>query len=289
MNGKFLPNFVQSVFDRSRPTLAGGTLVVGGDGRFFNKQACQLIIKMAIANGIDRLWVGKAALLSTPAASAVIRTRGRGGEPVGAFILSASHNPGGIDEDFGIKWNGSNGAPAPEAFTTSIFEKTKTINHFKVASLLPDVDVSKVGVTKWTTDDGREVKVEVIDPADDHVALLQKVFDFGAIKKLVNRKDFSMLYDCMNGVQGPYARRVFMTELGLGGNCLLNATPREDFGGKESAHHGTPTPTSRTPPTSSSGWVSTRRGARSTSSTATSSRRRRRRLAPPPTATPIAT
>ncbi len=101
-----------------------------------------------------------------------------------------------------------------------------------------DGQVNEVGVTKWTTDDGREVKVEVIDPADDHVALLQKVFDFGAIKKLVNRKDFSMLYDCMNGVQGPYARRVFMTELGLGGNCLLNATPREDFGGKESAHHG---------------------------------------------------
>ncbi|KDO27702.1 hypothetical protein SPRG_07331 [Saprolegnia parasitica CBS 223.65] len=234
----YLNNFVQSTFDAlPSKDLHGGTLVVSGDGRYFNKEAIQTIIKMAVASGVDRVWVGQNGLLSTPAVSAVIREREGGAVAFGAFILTASHNPGGIDEDFGIKYNCENGGPAPEKLTEEIFNNTKVIASYKIASDFPNVDVSRVGATCVKSDDGsRTVVVEVFDAAEDHVDLLKTIFDFKAIKDLIARDDFSFVYDCMSGVQGPYAHRVFVDELGAPESSLLNAVSKEDFGG----HHADP-------------------------------------------------
>lgn len=233
MSGNYLHNFVQSVIDAlPSKDLQGGTLVVSGDGRYFNKDAIQIIIKIAVAAGVDRLWIGKDGLLSTPAASAVIREREGGRVAFGAFILSASHNPGGPDEDFGIKYNCENGGPAPEKVTEEIFNNTKVITSFNSAQDFPTIDTSKIGKTSVTADDGsRTVVVEVFDSAEDHVSLLKKIFDFGAIKKLLARPDFSLVADAMWGVQGPYAHRVFVEELGAPASSLLNSTPKEDFNG----------------------------------------------------------
>ncbi|DAZ94300.1 TPA: hypothetical protein N0F65_012069 [Lagenidium giganteum] len=233
MEGHYLHNFVQSVFD-ALPTkdVQGGTLVVSGDGRYFNKEAIQIIIKMAVAAGVDRLWIGQNGLLSTPAASAVIREREGGSVAFGAFILSASHNPGGPDEDFGIKYNCENGGPSPEKVTNEIFNNTKMISSFKICPDFPTVDVSTVGKSTVVSDDGsRSVVIEVFDSTEDHVTLLKQIFDFNAIKKLLARPDFSMVFDSMWGVQGPYARRVFVDELGAPESVLLNGTPKEDFNG----------------------------------------------------------
>jgi len=237
MGKNYLENFVQSTFDAlksSNVPIEGGTLVVSGDGRYYNKEAIQIISKMAVANGVKTIWIGKDGLLSTPAASAVIRCREGGFVPFGAFILSASHNPGGIDEDFGIKFNCENGGPAPEKVTNDIFENTKTIKEYKICKGFPSIDIATCGTSLV---DGK-IRVDVFDPTDDHVGLLMKVFDFDAIKKLIARKDFSMVYDSMNGVQGPYARRVFVEELGAPESVLMNAIPKEDFGGKASPSHG---------------------------------------------------
>jgi phosphoglucomutase len=233
MEGHYLHNFVQSVFD-ALPTkdVQGGTLVVSGDGRYFNKDAIQIIAKIAVAAGVDRLWIGQNGLLSTPATSAVIREREGGSVAFGAFILSASHNPGGPDEDFGIKYNCENGGPAPEKVTNEIFNITKTISTISIAQDFPTIDTSKVGKTTITSDDGsRSVVVEVFDAAEDHVALLKKIFDFNAIKKLIARDDFTFVLDSMWGVQGPYATRVFVEELGAPASSLINNTPKEDFNG----------------------------------------------------------
>jgi phosphoglucomutase len=187
---------------------------------------------MAVAAGVDRLWIGQNGLLSTPAVSAVIREREGGGVAFGGFILTASHNPGGPEEDFGIKYNCENGGPAPEKLTNEIFSNTKTIQSFKIASEFPTIDVSKVGKTSVASDDGsRTVVVEVFDSAEDHVTLLKKIFDFAAIKKFLARSDFSFVYDSMWGVQGPYAKRVFVDELGAAPSVLINATPKDDFNG----------------------------------------------------------
>eukprot|EP01059_Diplonema_ambulator_P034479 TRINITY_DN7751_c0_g1_i1.p1 TRINITY_DN7751_c0_g1~~TRINITY_DN7751_c0_g1_i1.p1 ORF type:complete len:629 (+),score=277.80 TRINITY_DN7751_c0_g1_i1:39-1889(+) len=237
----FLENFVQSCYnainEEQADVVKGGTVVVSGDGRFFNKEAIQTIIKISVANGVSTIWVGKDGLLSTPAVSAVIRARGKGNVPFGGFILSASHNPGGIDEDFGIKYNCENGGPAPEKVTDCIFKHTKEIKSYKSFDELTAVDIHTVGTTTIEAD-GRTITVEVFDSAEDHVAVLKKCFDFPAIKSFVSRPDFTMVYDCMNGVQGPYAKRVFVEELGLDASCILNGEPLEDFGGPSSAHHG---------------------------------------------------
>lgn len=233
MDGHYLHNFVQSVFD-ALPTkdVQGGTLVVSGDGRYFNKDAIQIIAKIAVAAGVDRLWIGQNGLLSTPATSAVIREREGGNVAFGAFILSASHNPGGPDEDFGIKYNCENGGPAPEKVTDEIFAITKSIASIAIAQDFPTIDTSVVGKTTVTADDGsRSVIVEVFDAAEDHVELLQKIFDFEAIKALIAREDFSFVLDSMWGVQGPYAKRVFVEELGAPASSLINDTPKEDFNG----------------------------------------------------------
>ena len=207
MEPHYLNNFVQSVFDAlvaEKVPIEGGTLVVSGDGRFYNDVACQTIIKMAAAAGVGRVWCGTDGLLSTPAMSAVIRTRARGlagMAPFGGFILSASHNPGGIDEDFGIKYNGENGGPAPEKVTNLVFDKTTSISNYKICADLPDVDLTKPGTHNLGTAD-KPFIVSVFPCVEDHVGLLKQVFDFGAIKGLFARKDFSFVYDSMHGVQG---------------------------------------------------------------------------------------
>jgi len=237
MGEHYLENFCASVFDALIATgtkVEGSTLCVSGDGRFHNKTAIQVIIKMAAAYGVKSVWCGTDGLLSTPAMSAVIRTRGAGFVPIGGFILSASHNPGGIDEDFGIKYNCENGGPAPEKVTNLIYENTTKITSYKLCKDLPDVDLTKAATHELAPG----FSVEVFPCVEDHVALLQKVFDFDAIKALFARKDFSMIYDSMSGVQGPYAKAVFIDCFGAPPSALINATPLEDFGGHDSPSHG---------------------------------------------------
>lgn len=236
MQEHYLNNFVQSTFDALASVgtdVSQGTLVVGGDGRYYNDVAIQTIVKMGVANGVKRFWIGKDGLLSTPAVSAIIRERSPGWqEPFGAFILTASHNPGGPEEDFGIKYNCENGGPAPEKLTNAIYENTTTISSYKICSSLPSIDISTAGNTCiGSTDGSEEVNVEVIDSTKTHVELLKTIFDFAAIKKLLDREDFTMIYDSMHGVNGPYSKAVFVDELGQSESCLMNAVPKDDFGG----------------------------------------------------------
>jgi len=236
MEGHYLHNFVQSVFNAllaEGVPVEGGTLVVSGDGRFWNPEAIQIIIKIAFANGVKRVWCGTNGLLSTPAVSAVIRTRGKGFEPFGGFICSASHNPGGITEDFGIKYNCENGGPAPEKMTDKMVEFTASITEIKMCEGVPDIDLS----TPASYSIGDRV-VEVFDCVEDHLNLLQQCFDFEQIKQLMARDDFSFVYDSMCGVQGPYATKILEEVLGGKPGSCINATPRPDFGGPESAWHG---------------------------------------------------
>lgn len=244
MGEHYLQNFVGSVLDslvEEKVPIVGGTLVVSGDGRFYNDMAIQIIIKMAAAAGVGRVWCGTNGLLSTPAMSAVIRTRARGLSgmaPFGGFILSASHNPGGIDEDFGIKYNGENGGPAPEKVTDLIYKKTTTICEYKLCAGLPDIDLTKPGSYSFGTAE-KPFNVTVFPCVEDHIGLLKQVFDFGAIKKqLFDRPDFTFVYDSMNGVQGPYAKAVFIDEFGAPPESCMNAMPKPDFGGHESPSHG---------------------------------------------------
>jgi phosphoglucomutase len=240
-NGLYLHNFVQSTFNAlpaCGTDLSDGGLLLGGDGRFYNDVAIQVIIKMAVANGVRRIVIGQNGLLSTPAVSAIIREKG----PVwkkcyGAFILTASHNPGGPEEDFGIKYNCENGGPAPEKLTDAIFDITLTIGTVKICSGFPDIDINTCGSTEiHSTDGSRSVIVDVISATDCHVELLKTIFDFKALHALMHRPDFSFRYDCMHGVQGPYAHKVFCDELGAPANSLINAVPKDDFDG----HHADP-------------------------------------------------
>ncbi|CAJ1425175.1 unnamed protein product, partial [Effrenium voratum] len=237
MEGTYLANFVQSVFNtlgEEGVPLAGGTLVVSGDGRFWNPEAIQIIIKMAFAAGVGRVWCGTGGLLSTPATSAVIRARGKGMEPFGGFICSASHNPGGINDDFGIKYNCENGGPAPEKVTNKMLEWTAKITELKTCSKIPDFDLSKPET--YELPEGKVV--EVFDCVEDHLKVLKQCFDFESIKKLIAMPEFSMTYDSMCGVQGPYARKIFEGELGAAAGTCKNAEPLPDFGGPSSAWHG---------------------------------------------------
>ncbi|KAK8516747.1 hypothetical protein V6N11_007514 [Hibiscus sabdariffa] len=229
----YLHNFVQSTFNALTPEkVRGATLVVSGDGRYFSKDAIQIIIKMSAANGVRRVWVGQNGLLSTPAVSAVIRERvgADGSKATGAFILTASHNPGGPNEDFGIKYNMENGGPAPEAITDKIFENTKTIKEYLIAEGLPNVDISVTGVTSFTGPEG-PFDVEVFDSATDYVKLMKSIFDFELIRKLLSSPKFTFCYDALHGVGGAYANRTFVEELGAKQSSLLNCIPKEDFGG----------------------------------------------------------
>jgi phosphoglucomutase len=216
----YLENFVQSIFD-TRTDLEGGTLVLGGDGRYYNRQAIQIILRMAAANGIARVIVGQGGLLSTPAASCVIRKyRTHGG-----IILSASHNPGGPDGDFGIKFNTANGGPAPEGVTEAIFARTREISEYRTLDTA-DIDLDSIGTLSLG-----ETRVEVIDPVSDYAALMEALFDFERIRQLFNSGLFSMRFDAMHAITGPYATRILEDLLGAEPGTVINGKPLEDFGG----------------------------------------------------------
>lgn len=232
----YLENFVQATFDAIKASgtdLSEGSLVIGGDGRYYNDVAIQVIIKMGIANGVNRFWVGKDGLLSTPGVSTVIRERGPVWQKAfGAFILTASHNPGGPDEDFGIKYNCENGGPAPDKLTSAIYDNTTTIKEYKICNDFPVIDIETAGFTTVESADGSSsVTVEVIDTTEPSVKLLKTIFDFDAIQSLLDRPDFSMIYDSMHGVNGPYAKAVMIDEFGLDESVCLNAVPKDDFNG----------------------------------------------------------
>ena len=217
----YLENFVQSIFDTLKVP-AGATLTVGGDGRYYNRPAIQTIIQMAAANGFARVLVGQAGILSTPAASHIIRKY----HTYGGMVLSASHNQGGINGDFGIKYNISNGGPAPEKITDDVFAKSKLITHYKTADL-PEINIDHIGETVF--DDGK-FTVKVIDAVQDYADLMQELFDFTAIKKLL-ASGFKVQFDAMHAVTGPYAQEIFTNRLGAPTTSLMNCVPSEDFNG----------------------------------------------------------
>ena len=221
----YLENFVQAIFD-SLGGFSGKTLVLGGDGRYFNRTAIQRIIKIAAANGFGELIIGQGGLLSTPAASHIIRKYGA----FGGLILSASHNPGGPDEDFGIKYNVSNGGPAPEKYTDAFYKKSQVIDSYKIA-VLDDVDLDQIGEHQL---DG--IKITIIDPVEDYADLMQSIFDFPLLKQAISSGDITLLFDAMHAITGPYAKRILVDLLGASPDSVINAIPLEDFGG----HHPDP-------------------------------------------------
>ncbi len=216
----YLENFVQSIFD-SLDDFQGKTLVIGGDGRYFNRKAIQTIIKMAAANGFGELMIGKGGLLSTPAASCVIRKY----QAFGGIILSASHNPGGPTEDFGIKYNISNGGPAPEKVTEAIYANTQKIESYQIADT-PDIDLDTIGEKVLG-----ETKIKIIDPVVDYAELMSKLFDFDLIRRLFEVGNFKMRYDAMHAVTGPYAKFILEGILKAPAGTVVNGEPKEDFGG----------------------------------------------------------
>ena len=220
--GNYLANWVQSLFlALPQEEVEGSAMVLGGDGRWFNKEASQIIIKLAAGNGVRKMYVGQNGFLATPAASAVIRAR----KAYGGFIMSASHNPGGPKEDWGIKFNYSSGEPAPEKITDEIYGFTQTVDTLKMADI-PDVDLSKVGVTKFG-----DFEVEVIDPVADYLELAREVFDFDLITSLVTRSDFKMKFDAMHAITGAYAKPILVDVLGADPSSCVNDDPKEDFAG----------------------------------------------------------
>ena len=215
----YLENFVQCIFD-TLEIPQGATLTLGGDGRFYNRVAVQTIIKMAVANGFARVIVGQGGILSTPAASHIIRKY----DTFGGIILSASHNPAGPDEDFGIKYNTANGGPAPEKITEAIFAKSNTISEYKIAEI-PTIDIDTIGEIRFAN-----FLVQVIDPVADYVDLMTSMFDFSAIKKLIIG-GFKLKFDGMHAVTGPYAKEILVKRLGLPITSLMNCEVSETFGG----------------------------------------------------------
>jgi len=216
----YLENFVQSIFD-TQSDLRGGTLVLGGDGRYYNRQAIQTIIRMCAANGAGKVIVGQGGLLSTPAASCIIRKyRTNGG-----IILSASHNPGGPDGDFGIKFNTANGGPAPEGVTEAIFARTREIAEYRTLTT-GEIDLDTIGTLSLG-----ETRVEIIDPVEDYAALMEHLFDFGRIHQLFNSGLFRMRFDAMHAITGPYAKHILEEILGAEPGTVINGDPKEDFGG----------------------------------------------------------
>ena len=224
----YLENFVQAIFD-SLEGFAGSTLVLGGDGRFHNLAAIQTILRMAAANGFGRVLVGQGGILSTPAASCVIRKR----KAFGGIILSASHNPGGPDGDFGIKYNTGNGGPAPEKITDAIYANTQAITRYLTVDA-PEIDLATLGPQTLGA-----MQVEVIDPVADHAELLATLFDFERIGAMLRRPGFRICFDAMHAVTGPYAQEIFVKRLRAPVASVINGVPLSDFGGG----HPDPNPT----------------------------------------------
>jgi len=223
MQPRYVENFVQSVFDVAREdagaSLAGRMLVVGGDGRYFNREAIQTILRLAAANGFARVVVGRDGILSTPAASALIRRRGA----LGGLILSASHNPGGPDGDFGLKYNVANGGPAPERVTERIYRRSAVIDRYF------SLDAAPIDLGREQQCSLAETRIDVVDPLADYVTLMREIFDFAALRDLARGARF--LFDAMHAVTGPYARRLFEDEIGFAPGTVINGVPLEDFGG----------------------------------------------------------
>lgn len=217
---KYLENFVQSIFD-SLEDFQGQILVIGGDGRYFNRKAIQTIIKMAAANGFGELIIGQGGLLSTPAASNIIRKY----NAFGGIVLSASHNPGGPEEDFGIKYNIGNGGPAPEKFTDKLYENTKTITGYKKARF-GDVDLDAIGEIEKGG-----VKIRIIDSVADYAELMANIFDFELLKQSIGTGFITLRFDAMHAITGPYAKHILEDTLGAAPGSVFNAVPLEDFGG----------------------------------------------------------
>jgi phosphoglucomutase len=220
----YAENFIQSIFD-ALDGFEGKTLVLGGDGRFYNREVIQKVLGIAAANGFGKVMVGQGGILSTPAASNVIRKY----KAFGGIILSASHNPGGPHEDFGIKYNAENGGPAPEKITDAIFAKSKTIREYKIADI-GEIDIDKIGKIQ-----AGAMTVEVIDPVKDYAELMESLFDFNALRKLFE-SGFRMRFDAMHAVTGPYGKEILERRLGAAEGTCRNFKPLPDFGG----HHPDP-------------------------------------------------
>ncbi|MBK1636771.1 alpha-D-glucose phosphate-specific phosphoglucomutase [Rhodovulum adriaticum] len=219
MQPHYLENFVQAIWT-AIGGVQGKTLVLGGDGRYFNDRAAQVILRMAAAGGAARVIVGQGAILSTPAASNLIRQR----QTDGGIIMSASHNPGGIDADFGVKFNTPNGGPAPEDVTNRIYEATTKLTAYEILES-QDIDLSTLGETRLG-----DMVVEVVDPVVDYAALMEQLFDFDAIARLI-AGGFTLRFDAMHAVTGPYAKAILEDRLGAAPGSVMNATPQPDFGG----------------------------------------------------------
>jgi phosphoglucomutase len=217
----YLENFVQSIFD-SLEGYQGQTLVVGGDGRYYNREAIQIILKMAAANGFGRVLVGQGGILSTPAASCIIRKY----QAFGGIVLSASHNPAGPTEDFGIKYNIGNGGPAPEKVTDAIFARTKVIDQYKILLDVGNIDLDTLGSSALGT-----MTVQVIDSVSDYAELMESLFDFDRISQLLTSGNFQMCMDSLHAVTGPYAYAIFENRLGAPSGTVQNGITLEDFGG----------------------------------------------------------
>lgn len=221
----YTENFIQAILDAIPEGKEGSTLVIGGDGRYYNDNVIQLIIKIAAANGVKKLIVGQNGILSTPATSHVIRIR----KATGGIILTASHNPGGPNNDLGIKYNLANGGPAPESVTNKIFEISKTLTDYKITAL-PEFDLSKIGALQ-----SGPIEVEIIDSTDDYVEMLKDIFDFPTIKTFLStateKQGFKLLFDAMHGVTAPYGKRIFVEEFGLDSSSVQNCESLPDFGG----------------------------------------------------------
>ena len=213
----YAENFIQSVFD-SLEGFEGKALVIGGDGRYFNREVIQIAIRMAAANGFGSVIVGQGGILSTPAASHIIRKY----KAFGGIVLSASHNPGGPHEDFGIKYNIGNGGPAPEKITDAVFDRSKTITSYKIADIDP-VDLDHIGAFS-----AGGMTVKVIDPVSDYAELMETLFDFDAIRKMF-RSGFRMAFDAMHAVTGPYAKEILENRLGAPAGTARNFVPLPDF------------------------------------------------------------
>ncbi len=217
----YLEHFVQAIFE-AVPEHPGATLILGGDGRYFNRQAIQIILKMAAANGWGKVVVGQDGILSTPALSHLIRKR----KALGGIILTASHNPGGPEHDFGVKYNISNGGPAPESITEAIWAASKSLRSYRIADTQAEIDIKRIGNQQLET-----MTIEVCDSTADYIAMMEGIFDFNHLSDLLRSKYFTMRYDALHAVTGPYAHALFEKHLGAPDGTVVHGVPLEDFGG----------------------------------------------------------